>query len=251
MIDVDKEIHFFEKLGSEIDDILFLAKGLLDLTLFLIGHLIYSAYYYTVGKWVNIALYHRNRRAAARANAQAQSDLGLMYSKGLGVAQNDAEAVRWYRKAADQGFAHGQCNLAFMYLNGRGVPQDFAEAIRWYRKAAEQEFAAAQNNLGAMYNDGNGVSQDEAEATRWYRKAAEQGLALAQNNLGLCYEQGRGVPQDYVEAQMWLILAASRASGDDRKKIKMGRDALAEKMTAEQVAQAQGRARDWKPKKTP
>jgi TPR repeat protein len=30
-----------------------------------------------------------------------------MYEKGLGVAKNDTEAIRWYRKAADMGYSPG------------------------------------------------------------------------------------------------------------------------------------------------
>ncbi len=44
-----------------------------------------------------------------------------------------------------------------MYENGRGVAQDYAEAARWYRKAAEQGDAGAQHNLGLLYAKGVGV----------------------------------------------------------------------------------------------
>ena len=39
-----------------------------------------------------------------------------------------------------------------MYFNGRGVAQDDAEAVAWYRRGAEQGFANAQYNLGVMYD---------------------------------------------------------------------------------------------------
>ena len=61
-----------------------------------------------------------------------------MYINGRGVARDDPEAVRWYRRAAEQGYATGQFNLGFMYENGRGVRRDRVEAVRWYRMAAEQ-----------------------------------------------------------------------------------------------------------------
>jgi hypothetical protein len=47
---------------------------------------------------------------------------------------------------------------------------------------------------------------------------------------------------------MWLSLAASRTSGDDQKKFADARELLAKKMTAQQMAEAQRRAREWKPK---
>ncbi len=67
------------------------------------------------------------------------------------MPQDDAEAVKWYRKAAEQGDADALCNLGLMHYHGRGVPQDFAETMKWYRLAAEQGFAEAQYKLGGMY----------------------------------------------------------------------------------------------------
>jgi hypothetical protein len=47
---------------------------------------------------------------------------------------------------------------------------------------------------------------------------------------------------------MWLNLAASRSSGDDQKKYAGARDLVGKKMTANQIAEAQRLAREWKPK---
>ena len=108
------------------------------------------------------------------------------------MAQDYAEAVRWYHRAAEQGHALAQFNLGFMYKNGQGVTQDYVQAVKWYRKAAEQGAANAQINLGLMYNIGYGVPQDYAEAVKWYRKAAEQGDASARFNLGLHVQEQSG-----------------------------------------------------------
>ena len=35
--------------------------------------------------------------------------------------------------------------------NGQGVAKDQVEAVKWYRKAAEQNYAKAQYNLGVCY----------------------------------------------------------------------------------------------------
>ncbi len=85
-----------------------------------------------------------------------------------------ATALREFRPLAEQGDAVAQYNLGIMYSKGQGVAQDYAEAVKWYRKAADQGNADAQNNLGHMYSKGRGVSQDDAEAVKWYRKAAKQ-----------------------------------------------------------------------------
>ena len=41
-----------------------------------------------------------------------------------------------------------------MYFNGDGVAQNYAEAMRWYRLAADQGLAWAQYNLGLMHENG-------------------------------------------------------------------------------------------------
>ena len=41
--------------------------------------------------------------AAEQGYAPAQYNLGVMYANGEGVAKNDEQAVKWYRKAAEQG----------------------------------------------------------------------------------------------------------------------------------------------------
>lgn len=51
---------------------------------------------------------------AEQGDETAQFTLGIMYSRGQGVAQNDIEAVRWYRSSAEQGNASAQNNLARM-----------------------------------------------------------------------------------------------------------------------------------------
>jgi TPR repeat protein len=71
------------------------------------------------------------RAAAEQGDARGQSNLGFMYEFGLGVPQDYAEAVTWYRLAAEQGHATGQTSLGFMYYFGQGVPQDYAEAVKW------------------------------------------------------------------------------------------------------------------------
>ena len=150
------------------------------------------------------------RLAAEQGNAVAQTNLGFMYGTGSGVARNDAEAVRWFRLAAEQGNAVAQDYLGIMYRDGMGVAQDNDEAVRWFRKGAEQGYAFAQANLGFMYQNGAGVARNDAEAVHWYRLAAEQGNAFAQDNLGIMYRDGMGVAQDNDEAVRWFRKGAEQ-----------------------------------------
>ena len=146
---------------------------------------------------------------------------------------------------AEKGNAKAQYMLGGMYSEGLGGAQDDKKAARWYRLAAEQGDAKAQHQLGIVYHFGRGVPQDDKEAVKWSKIAAEQGLAEAQYNLGLMYYHGEGIPQDYVLAYMWWNLSGSQG----QKSARENRDILEEEMTQQQVAKAQRLARNWKPKK--
>lgn len=58
---------------------------------------------------------------AEQGSTSAQFNLGIMYSKGYGVKQDDAKAAKWYRKAAEQGDAEAQFSLGLIYSLGKGV----------------------------------------------------------------------------------------------------------------------------------
>ncbi len=47
-------------------------------------------------------------------------------------------AVREFLLLAEQGHAQAQVNLGIMYSQGRGVPKDAVQAYRWYTLAANQ-----------------------------------------------------------------------------------------------------------------
>jgi TPR repeat protein/transglutaminase-like putative cysteine protease len=219
------------------------------------------------------------RKAADQGLSFAQSRLAIQYVQGDGVPRDYAQALSWFQKAADQGEPIAQNGLGWLYEKGLGVPKDATAAVQWYRKAADQSNSLAQSNLGRMMYFGQGVPKDhsaamalwEKAATRgesgaqyllglthevgedtprdmlvaasWYRKAAEQGLSSAQNSLGLLYRSGSGVPHDLVQAHMWFNLAATH--GDQQAA--QNREAVANDMTAQQIADAQKLARDWRP----
>lgn len=163
--------------------------------------------------------------------------LGLVFYK----QGNYAAALDEFRPLAEQGDALAQHYLGVMYHNGQGVPQDYQEAVKWTKKAAEQDFAQAQAHLGSMYTSGHGVPESYVLATKWYRKAAERGYVEAQAMVGVFYLEGRGVPQNYVLAHKWLNLAAAQG---DQVATKI-REHVAERMTPEQIAEAQKLAREW------
>jgi TPR repeat protein len=154
---------------------------------------------------------------AVGGDAQAMSDLGLDYEKGLGVPSDYNKAARWYRKAADAGNTDGMIRLGYMYRNGLGVEKDYVQASSWYRKAAASGSAYAMSDLGFMYQNGYGVERDYTQAVAWYRKAAEGGAPPGMFNLGVMYENGFGVARDQQQAVTWYRKAAQLGFPEAKK----------------------------------
>jgi uncharacterized protein len=126
--------------------------------------------------------------------------------------------------------------------------RDYRAAVSLLSLPAQQGDRRAQTRLCFMYTYGRGVPQSDAEAAGWCRRAAYQGDSEAQYMLGLLYNKGHGVPEDFVEAYKWLDLAAARASGPKRDFSYRIRDAVAAKMSPDQVAAAQALAIAWRPR---
>jgi len=153
-----------------------------------------------------------------------------------------ATAQSIFQELAEDGDAGAQHNLGLMYATGVGVPQNDEEAVSWWRLAAEQGFAPAQARLGEAYLLGSGVSLDYDEAVRWHRAAAEQEYPMAHYALGMMYSQGVGLPYDIVRAFMWYDLAASKSTGDLAIMASQFRDGAASSMTPEQIVEARAMA---------
>lgn len=111
-------------------------------------------------------------------------------------------------------------------------------------QAAEEGHSLAQYFLGERYEKGWGLQQSYLRAALWYRRAAKQGHSQSQLALGVMYAIGRGARQNYVRALTWLTIA--RAGGERDAPAHL--DAVARLMTTDQIAEAERRAGQWKPK---
>jgi uncharacterized protein len=63
------------------------------------------------------------------------------------VKKELGEQLESLRKAAAQGDAVAQLIMGHRYDNGEGIAQDYAEAVKWYRKSAEQDHVLGQSTL--------------------------------------------------------------------------------------------------------
>jgi uncharacterized protein len=106
----------------------------------------------------------------------------------------------------------------------------------------------AQAMLGFMYENGLGAPQAYDVAVEFYAGAAERGDPSAQYLLGLMYDKGHGVDRDDVLAYKWLNLAAAAAPVRERENYLKIRNAVASKMSLNQIVEGQSLALNWRQK---
>ncbi len=130
---------------------------------------------------------------------------------------------------------------------------NYATALAELRPLAEQGDASAQYYLARLYNEGHGVPYDHQRAAGWYQRAAEGGEWAAAFELGMLYwgqslasASPGGSPDDgLIRVHMWLGIAAEMEIVGCVESSAPLRDAVAQSMTVDQVAQAKDLTRAW------
>ena len=158
--------------------------------------------------------------AAEKGSSNAQVNLGVRYSRGDGVARDEAEAFKWFSAAAEQGLATGQLNVGVSYHNGQGVEKDPKKAEQYYLLAANQGSATAAKYLGYLYSDGDLGKRDPAEAAKWLKKAAEKRDKDAAYKLGWIYFRGGILPQKTLDTYFWFLIA-ERLGHPDAERLRL------------------------------
>jgi TPR repeat protein len=116
-------------------------------------------------------------QAAEAGDPEAQTNVGDIYERGLGVAPNYEAAAQWYQKAADKGYSRALFNLGTLYEQGTGVPHDQLKALNLYRQA----WGLAEDNIIFA-----SAAQREQEALRIELQKA---VAEKDTQLGLLQKQ--------------------------------------------------------------
>ncbi len=137
---------------------------------------------------------------AMAGSAEAQNNVGEVYSKGLGTEPDHGMAAQWFKKAADQGYARAKINLGFLYEQGLGVPQDTAMALNLYREASgitdellyasevEVQFKAKDATITGLQTQVQTAQADSAELREQVKELQQQ---LAERRRALQASQGQ------------------------------------------------------------
>ena len=148
-------------------------------------------------------------KAANEGFAQAMNMLGVCYSNGKGVGEDNLKACWWFEQATAKGFTAAKVNLACHYLLGDGIKADYEKATELLQQVSDSQFCFAQTILGICYLNGVGVAKDLRKGIEWLRKGAKNGDGSAYCNLAFCYLDGRGLRKNEQEAFKYFEKGAS------------------------------------------
>jgi len=123
---------------------------------------------------------------ANAGSAEAQNNVGEIYSKGLGTDPDYGMAYQWFKKAADQGFNRAKINLGYLYEEGLGVSKDTAMALNLYREASgiqdellyssvvEVEMKAKDDKIGTLQGQVESEKANSAELREQLKRTQDQ-----------------------------------------------------------------------------
>jgi hypothetical protein len=168
------------------------------------------------------------------------------------------KAAELYAQGAELGDADAALKLGMLVSNGTITDPRYGTAFKWYLRACELGSRPGCHNVGVCFQEGkHGVEKSFQKAHEYYLKAAERGYMQSQYNLANLYAVGDITPPDDVEGLKWMFLtrkAAEDCKGvtlcdwilqDPGNRLAMFRN----RMSEEQIKEAEERAREWKEKK--
>ena len=94
------------------------------------------------------------------------------------------KAITYYEEALTLGDAFSATNLGRMYSLGIGVEKDIKKGFGYYKQAYDMGDDMACVNLGYCYEVGQGVRKSKRKAIRYYYEGAQRREENAIDNLG-------------------------------------------------------------------
>jgi uncharacterized protein len=177
--------------------------------------------------------------AAEQGNEPSAQVLDELFKIGLEAAKsgNYEEALKNWAPLAESGSAQAQMNLGTMYSKGDGVKKDQKLAFSFYLKAAEQGIMKGQFLVGQMYQDGEGTDKKPVEALKWFLRAAKQGDSNSQVMLSAALALGEVVQRDALGSLFWAYAAEIEGNEDAAPIVQMLEKAISKKTDPSKLLQ--------------
>lgn len=180
------------------------------------------------------------QQQAEKGDESAALLLGILYDRGIGIAQDSAKAITWYQRAGHNSVS--QFILGTYTAEGHGVTADKEKGIEDLKDSSQAKFSYADFNLAVLKqqsgqdflpdliasyelaNNKAGIlladyylsSGKDAEKMKQakdiYTGLAEKGDQNAQLKLGFMLEKGLGAQPDAAAAQRWFQASADQGN---------------------------------------
>ncbi len=175
------------------------------------------------------------KKLAVAGHARSQNTLGTLYRYGIGVIENDKQAVRWFTEAANQSYPSAMLSLAESYMEGLGTDKDYSQARALLERIVDpksnfevrvEEFASMRKTksrasylLGVIYSNGFEVDVDIPRAIELFEKAAHTGNQDATMYLAITYAEGKEVEKSVEKAKEYFELLNLQSSDALRRSL--------------------------------
>jgi len=147
--------------------------------------------------------------------------MGVMLKQGIGVKQDDAAALSYFRRSADLGNRYGQQAAgeamldAFVKQPEPDRSRGYAIAVQMLECALSQDFAGAGNTLGWHYRD---FDVDTEKSLQYFQKAAALGHSDSLFHLYLIFRNGEdGLAKDSNRAACYYELRRQLRADPDKR----------------------------------
>lgn len=105
---------------------------------------------------------------AKKNDRSAQFTMATLYYDGKGVMEDNAQALKWFRKSAENNHSQAQYNLAIMLASGIGIDADLVEAYAWLKISQSNGYGPATDSIKQM-----GAELSSSEKKQADKKMAE------------------------------------------------------------------------------
>ena len=185
---------------------------------------------------------------AEKGNAEAAYHLGMLYHNGIGVQQDRAKALAWFRKSEAGGDPLAAYKVGCYYSGqGEGLVEDDPDlALEHKMVAAKAGYSLAQYDVAVHYL----AAKRSAEAIPWLQAAAEQGYPMAHYNLAVVSSRSDSPAFDPVRAYSSFALAKLLSEHRISPAAQASLDQMARTLTPEQRAAADRAIKTFRPNPT-
>jgi len=143
-------------------------------------------------------------KEACNANdASSCTEIGYLYSAGLGVPQDESKSAAFSKQGCDLGNMAGCRDLGVAYENGQGATKDYSKAMALFKQACDGGDFSGCNGLGWLYLNAQGTAQNYPLALSLFRQACDGNIAIGCANLGDMYRFGQSVPVDLDKTRQY------------------------------------------------